>query len=743
MRTVLKLKWVVLVLWLIAAVGLMLSAPNMEELVRTKGQISVPDGYSSTTANELIKAMSSDENSSDMATVLVFHKEGGLQPEEMEEVKRGIQKLKDAGESVGATSVTTHFDMEELKAQMVSEDGSAVLALVSMDANGKELSELQKGLYQLLDDIKVDHYFTGNWLISEDVIQSSQEGLKKTEFITVGFILIILFIVFRSAAAPLVPLLTVGFAYLVSQSIVAFLVEYADFPLSNFTQIFMVAVLFGIGTDYCILLISRYKEELAHRGDKVEAIVHTYRTAGKTVFFSGLAVLVGFAAIGFSTFVLYRSAVAVAVGIAILLLALYTIVPFFLAVLGNALFWPSKGSLEHKPSRLWGAVGGFSLKRPLGALLILAVIIVPFFIAYKGSISYNSLDEIGEKYDSVKGFNVIADSFGPGETLPSTVVIKSKQPLDTPEGLASLEQITRELAKVEDVKTVRGPTRPTGEELTQFLVSDQVTQLDEGLGKSGEGLDEIGSGLSEASSALNANAPKLKEAANGAGQLVDGTKELQTGITQLQAGLEQIQTGLKDGSAGAKELTAGLKQAQASAQQLAEASKELQQGYAALGDGLSQLTSGYELIATEQTKLAEGLSGTLTGITALQETHPELEQDQQYQAALGALRQLQQGAAQLGSQLTQMNTQLGGISTSMKQANEGFAQAVGGQFSLADGLQGLAAGLEKLEKGIAAAADGQGKIVNKLPAVKDGLGELTDGQKELQAGFASLNDQLG
>ncbi len=86
---------------------------------------------------------------------------------------------------------------------------------------------------------------------------------------------------FRSLVAPFVPLLTVGLTYVVSQSIVAFLVDRVDFPLSTFTQTFLVAVLFGIGTDYCILLLSRFKEELAKREDRIEAIIATYKTAGK------------------------------------------------------------------------------------------------------------------------------------------------------------------------------------------------------------------------------------------------------------------------------------------------------------------------------------------------------------------------------------------------------------------------------------------------------------------------------
>ncbi|MCA0756169.1 MMPL family transporter [Paenibacillus sp. N4] len=746
MKAILKLRWLVLALWVAAAAGLMLSAPNMEELVRTKGQVNVPDGYSSTIASELEEAIGAGEEagaSSGMATVLVFHKEGGLSEADMAEVKGGIDKLKSAGESIGVLAVTSHFDAKELEKQMVSEDRSTVLTLVNVEAGDMALTELRDGLYDAISEVGVEHYYTGNWLISEDVVQSSQEGLKKTEFITLGFILVILFLVFRSAVAPLVPLVAVGFTYLVSQSIIAYLVEYMDFPLSNFTQIFLVAVLFGIGTDYCILLISRFKEELAHRGDKAEAIIHTYRTAGKTVLFSGLAVLVGFASIGFSTFMLYRSAVAVAVGVAVLLVALYTIVPFFMMVLGKALFWPSKGSLEHKPSGLWGAVGKFSLKRPLWALLILAVLIVPFLTAYKGTISFNSLDEIGDKYDSVKAFNLISDSFGPGDSLPTTVVVKADQPMDTPEGLAALEQVSRELAKTEGVKAVRSATRPTGDVMEEFLVSDQVVALEDGLGQSGEGLGKIGDGLSEASNALSANAPKLGEAADGAGKLVAGTNELKTGIEQLGAGLKAIQQGLKDGSAGAGELGSGLKQAQASAEQLAAASRELLNSYGQLGGGLGQLTGAYEAVAAEQAKLAEGLGGVERDLSGLQESHPELQNDEAFQEALSALAGLQQGAESLGAQMKQLNGQLSGVSAGMAQANAGFRQASEGQTALAAGLDKLAVGIAELQKGIAEAAAGQGQIVSKLPGVTTGLGELASGQEALQAGFADLNARLG
>jgi RND superfamily putative drug exporter len=745
MRTILKFKWLIVALWVAVVAGLMLSAPNMEQLVREKGQVNVPDGYSSTNATKLLTEMngSAVKKSDELSAVLVFHNDKGLNADDQAEMKRGVEKLKASKDAYGITSVTSHFDTKELEKQMVSKDGKTVLVLVNITKDNRTPAEMSKALYNVLSDNKVEHYYTGGWLIGEDVVQSSQEGLKKTEWITLIFILTILFVVFRSAVAPIIPLLAVGISYIASQSVVAFLVKYANFPLSNFTQIFMVAVMFGIGTDYCILLISRFKEELAHKGDKTEAIIATYKTAGRTVFFSALAVLVGFSSIGFSTFILYRSAVAVAVGVAVLLIALVTLVPFFMAVLGKVIFWPAKGTLEHKPSRLWGAVGGFSLKRPLWAIVILAVLIVPFLIAYKGTPSFNSLDEIGNKYNSVKAFQFISDSFGPGDSLPSTVVVKTDKPLDTPEGLAAIESVTRELAKVDGVKTVRSATRPTGDPLADFQVSKQMGTLGDGLGKSGDGLGQIGKGLSDANAALSGNAPKLSEAAGGAAKLVDGTNALKAGIVQLGDGLKRLQLGLQSGSAGAGELSAGLAQAKTSADQLAAANKELLGSYSQVGSGISQLSKDYASAAAEQEKFAQGLTDLGQGLGGLEQKYPGLQNDPDYKKVQGNLSQLQLNANKLSGEFKQLNDQLAGASKGLEQANAGYAQAAGGQSALAQGLASLAQGIAQLQTGITQAADGQGQIVAKLPSITQGFDQLTSGQKQLQSGFAQLDGQLG
>jgi len=739
MRGIVKLRWLMLVAWIALAVGLFLVAPNMEQLVHEKGQLSIPDGSPSLKASELLREIDGDGTSA----VFVFHDEAGLDDQELAEVKRAVERLTAEQANLGLASVLSHFDQPELAEQMVSHDGKTVLVLLGLESDGMSTSDQRQALYDTVEGVGVDHYLTGSTLIDEDVVLSSQEGLKRTEVITVGFILIILFVVFRSAIAPFIPLLTIGISYLAAQSVVAFLVEYLDFPLSTFTQIFMVAVMFGIGTDYCILLISRFKEELAEQASKVDAIIATYRTAGKTVFFSGLAVLVGFVAIGFSKFILYQSAVAVAVGVAVMLVALFTLMPFFMAVFGRTMFWPSNKSLGHKDNRLWGAAGSFSIRRPLAALLIIAVVVVPALWQYDGDTSYDSLEEIGERYDSVKAFNLISESFGPGESLPTTVAIKHDEPLDSPQGMAWIEKISRELLKVEGVGSVRSATRPTGEPIAELSVADQAKLLQDGIAQGADGIVQIRDGLAEAGDQLSASEPQLAEVGAAVGALADGTAEVADGLKQLAAGLEALEAGVREGAAGASELRSGLEQVRTQAELLRASYEQIAAGYSELTGGVGMLASQYAQIETGLNGIAEGLAGLDQTLQTVAASHPELVQDPQFQTALGIVTQLKTSAEELAGGIAQLNAQMLVVQAGLNEANAGFGQATAGHGELNTAFDALIAGLAELQQGLNTAADGQGQIAANVPGAIGGLGQIESGQRELQAGFDELSGQLG
>lgn len=741
MKAILKARWLMLAAWLVAAVVMLFAAPNLAELVREKGQITVPEQYSSSLAEKLLQEKGGDASGGN-STALVFYEQGGLSSSQQEEVKQAIKLLESQQNELGIQSITTHFDDEQLASQMMSEDESTIIVLLDVQLGEKEIEVAVEQLYEALSSIEVEHYYTGSWLINQDVVLSSEEGLKRTELITIVFILIVLFLVFRSLVAPIVPLLTVGLSYLVSQGVVSFLADRADFPLSTFTQIFMMAVMFGIGTDYCILIISRFKEELSKHGDKQEAILVTYRTAGRTVIVSGIAVLVGFSAIGFSTFILYRSAVAVAVGIAVMLVAIYTVVPFFLYVLGSKLFWPMKGKLEHGHSKLWDKVGAFSLNRPMAALLIVAIIIVPLLLTKDDLVSYNSLDEIGEKYDSVKGFNIIADNFAPGEVMPTTVVIKSDKPFDNSAGMSIIERTSRALLQQEGISAVRSATRPLGEEMEEFLVADQVELLEDGLAQGQDGLVEIRDGLAEAETALSEHTPQLDTAITGADELVSGSKQLQAGVNELSKGLTELSTGMQQGTQSAEQLEAGLKELETNAAQLANASDQLLQGYRELYSGTQELSTGYAAIAQQQEALATGLTGVQQGMQALKDQHPELEQDPTYIALASSLQELSSGAAALSASMNELNQGLKGILNGFSEANTALEAASGGQQAFSEGMKQVTSGMSALRQGLQQLAAGSRQGSEQVPQLAEGLGGIAVGGEQLQQGFVDIQTQL-
>ncbi|MBT2659545.1 MMPL family transporter [Bacillus sp. ISL-45] len=744
MKFIIKQKWFVIIVWILVAAGLFMAAPNMAELVREKGQITVPDEYSSTLAGKIMDDVRKQEGGGDDTQVaLVFHSEKKLTQDEIKEAEKAIRALEDNREEIGITDILTHFNEESLKEQLVSDDGKSILTSVTVNWNDREPAEVSKLLYETIEDIEVDHYYTSQWLINEDLMTSSEEGLKKTEGITVVFILVVLLLVFRSVVAPVIPLLTVGMAYLVSQSIVAMLVDQLNFPLSNYTQIFLVAVLFGIGTDYCILLLSRFKEEMTHNESVPAAIVATYKNAGRTVFFSGVAVMIGFAAIGFSEFILYQSAAAVAIGVAMLLLGLFTIVPFFMAVLGQKIFWPSKQSAEHGESKLWGTVGSFSLARPFLSLLIVAAVCVPFLFSYDGELSYNSLDEISGDVNSIKAFNAIADSFGPGESMPTQVILKNDERMDSAEYIELAERISTELEKVDLVDTVRSVTRPTGEPIEDFFVSKQAETLGSGLGEGKEGLDKISEGLQEAESELSKSAPELDSTADGINQLINGTTEIKSGLGEIQTNLEKIENGIRKGSAGSDQIQAGLAEAKAGAEALLAGYKDLQGKYVEMQTGLAKLEAGYKKAGDGIAQLSGGISqanGELFGY--LEQRDQTLQADENYQQIKDQIGYLEGELAKASAGLEQLNEQLPQLTGGMAKANQAFAEALAQQANFGPGLQQLIDGIEEQQSGLNQLADGQGKIVDNFPRLTNGLTGINAGQQQLLAGFGGLGGQL-
>ncbi|MDG5471914.1 MMPL family transporter [Jeotgalibacillus sp. ET6] len=618
MNQIIKWRWPIAIGLVVVTVLLFLISPNLTQQAEEAGTFQLPENADSQRAAEILENAGAGQDT----ISLVFPLDEELNEASKEEIGAIVEELEQLGAPV--TDILDPFESEEIEDQLVSENQQTVLVPVTVEGTNEEIIELVESIRSDIIGEETTAYLTGEAVINNDVNLSAQEGLERTEIITVVLIFALLLAVFRSVVTPFIPLVAVGLTYLISQSIVSFFIDWFGFPVSNYTQIFLVAILFGIGTDYCILLLSRYKEELS-AGQPVEtAIVNTYKTAGRTLLISGLAVFIGFFAIGFADFPIFKSAVAVSVGIAVLLLVLFTIVPFFMAVLKEKLFWPSKKSVSHNDSKLWTRLSGLSVNRPLISMAVVAIITIPLLFTYDDDLSYNTVDEIGSDYESVKGLNAIEDGFGAGDSLPAQVIISSDEDIISEGTVPYIELISEEISQVEGVDSVRAITRPTGEVIEDFYIDRQLAQLTEGLDEAQNGLGEVQSGLTEVEAGLNEITGQIpsgesQEGAGGLGEAAGGLGQINEQLGLVSQGLQQSQNipqTVEQIAAIQQQLGAVQEGISGAAGQI-----EAQSGQAAgLGEGLSQLAEGVSASNEGLTQISEGLESAVTIMEEMSES---------------------------------------------------------------------------------------------------------------------------
>ncbi|AQU78171.1 MMPL family transporter [Planococcus faecalis] len=622
MHNVLKFKWPITIGLIVLTVVLFLLAPNLTKQAEDAGSFQLSDEASSQLASKIL----SDADAAEQTISLVIPLENKITDATRQTLEQMVTDIEALGEPI--TSVLNPVESKELEEQLISEDGQTVLMPIMVDGTNEEVNAVADTIRETIIPKDLTAYITGEAIIGNDVNISAQEGLKRTEIITVVLIFGLLLAVFRSIVTPFIPLVAVGISYLLSQSIVAFFIDWFGFPVSNYTQIFLVAILFGIGTDYCILLLSRYKEELSAGHGVEQSIINTYKTAGRTLLISGIAVFIGFFAIGFAEFPIFKSAVAVAVGIFVLLLVLYTIVPFFMSLLKEKLFWPAKKSASHSDSKLWITMSKLSINRPLLSMLVVALITVPLLFTYDNSLSFNTVDEIGSEYESVKGLRAIEEGFGKGDSLPVQVIVKSADSLTERSTVPYFESLSAEIEKIDGVETVRSITRPTGEVIDELYVDEQLGLLADGLGEARDGLGEVQTGLTEVQTNLTAiseqagNSAGLTEAAAGLGQINQQLGQVSQGLqltgnipqtigalTQISGGLTEIQQGLTGAAGQTAELSAGLTQ-------LAEGVGASNAGLAEIETGLTEAVDMMQEMSDSESVRDTGLfipEGTLEG----------------------------------------------------------------------------------------------------------------------------------
>ena len=617
------------IIWLVVMVAAIIFLPNVSSLVRDKGQTKLPSSAKSQVAQVIQNHWGRNQNNTRQVVVVFNNGDSPLTADQKQAIDGTIKHFKDQKSKYHVKSMTAASDNAAAKKQLISKDKSTEL-LQLMVGKKQTVANMTKNITDGAKTAGVKTYVTGSDILNDDFTQETEAGIQKTEIITVIFIFIVLTLVFRSPITPLVSLLSVGVSFIISLSVVMNLVDKFNFPLSNFTQVFMVVVLFGIGTDYNILMFDQFKEELSHGDSPVAATGRALKIAGRTILYSGSSLLIGFSALGLANFSIYKSAVGVAIAVAILLLVLLTLNPFFMALLGPRLFWPTKKFAGGSTSKMWHGIAASSVRYPIIALVVVLGVSLPFILTYNNELNYDTLAELNDTIPAKKGFQVVQDHFSKGTAEPSTLYIKTDHALNNEKDLKVIDSLTKQLQKVKGVKTVASVTQPGGSQIDQLYVGNQLGTVTSGMKSASKGLTKIGSGLDSANSKLKSanmsdSAKSAKKLADGADEVSSGlntlngkTGTLSSGASQLASGSSSLASGLVTYTNGVYTVNKGLNQLNSKTGTLASGVNQLSTGANSLFSGTNTLSSGLDTLNGYKTKISSG-TGTLTsGVSQLQ-----------------------------------------------------------------------------------------------------------------------------
>ncbi|MEK5232216.1 MMPL family transporter [Lysinibacillus sp. FSL K6-0232] len=728
------------ILWIALTIITLTTMPDVDQLIKEKGQIEIPNSEQSAQADKILKKMDEGENTYHIISVFYSGNDKELTKQQQEEINAVIKELKRQKEQLGIKELLSHQDSKELENQLFSKDKTTILTQISVDTSQGNITEVAESLEAILNKAdNVQAYLTGSDLIATDFVNSTQEGVKKTEVIAIVFILIVLVIVFRSPIVPIVSLLTVGISYLVSWGFLTHLVDKFNFPFSDFTQVFIIVVLFGVGTDYNILLYTRFKEELSLQDNSYAAVKATFKSAGKTVLYSGLAVLIGFASLILAEFKLYQATSGVAIAVAFLLLVLVTLNPFFMALLGKKMFYPVKSFKGHGDSKVWGFLSKSSIARPVISVILILGIAIPFMLSYSNSLNFNDLWEVGDEYGSKKGINIIEDHFPAGFSSPASLAIESAEKLDTASTLQILDELAEKISKIDGVSQVLAPTRPTGDKIKELYINEQTKILNDGIDDADNGIGEINEGLSSASDELKNNDTSGLDDVQA---LIDGTDKVKAGVSSLRVALTELSSGINDGAAGAQQIKNGLVTLQANMDTLSDSTSQLYHGYHQLAEGLSS----YEEHFSGFSVAIESIKGGFQQIEALMgnliEEQPELMNNTNVQQTLGIATEAQQQLEHLSVQLQELTKQHGLVMAAFRQANDSLLEINNGFHQMKSGVEELHVGAASLEQGLIEGANGSGQISTNTVELESGVTQINNGQKQLLSGLNELQDQM-
>jgi RND superfamily putative drug exporter len=361
-----RLKWVVLVAWLILAAAAMPLAAGLTDEQENDVAAWLPGEAESTKALHAQTDLGSDPDL--IPAVVVYERSGGLTDDDRAAVDDDVAVFGGLDALDG-----------EITGPIESDDGQALQVIVPLNVG----PDGWEAIGPIVDDMRaeasngpdgLDAYVTGPAGSAADSSEAFEGIDGALLFAALGVVIVILLFTYRSPILWVLPIFSAVIALFVSQAVIYLLAKYADLTVNGQSASILTVLVIGAGTDYALLLVARYREELRLHADRHEAMTEAVHRAGPAVLASGGTVILGMLCLLASQMNSTAGLGPVAaIGVGVTLVVLMTLLPALLVICGRWVFWPVRptvGSAEPSATGLWARVGRWIKPRPRATWLV-------------------------------------------------------------------------------------------------------------------------------------------------------------------------------------------------------------------------------------------------------------------------------------------------------------------------------------------------------------------------------------
>jgi putative drug exporter of the RND superfamily len=416
-----RAKWLVVLVWIAILAFATPYAMQLGDVETNDGSGFLPSDAESVEVNELLETF---ENGETIPAVIVYQRDGGLTESDVQTIESHRDVISD------------NFSSEAIGDVNQSESGEAATFNVQVSDDFEEIERQIPQLREVVDaDEGLNVFVSGQAGFSYDAIQVFG-GINTTLLIASAIVVtILLLLIYRSPFVWIVPLLVVGFANQFASGLIYGLVTQLGLTATGQNNGILAILIFGVGTDYALLLIARYREELKSYSDDHQAMRSALRRAGPAILASGGTTILGLLCLLLAQLNSTSGLGPIgATGIFSAFVAMLTLLPAIMVIAGRRIFWPfipKYGEVEEEGQSIWDRIGRTISHRPrpiwVGSLIAL-LIMVGGMLTLGDDLTQE--ESFRGDPESLAGQQVISEHFTAGASQPTIIIAEAQQAED-------------------------------------------------------------------------------------------------------------------------------------------------------------------------------------------------------------------------------------------------------------------------------------------------------------------------